>query len=203
MKRILAILAAVTASALVTWRLMRRVQDLQAQLARSERELASQRARALQAERQLAGLTAPAPAPSRGVVASNGFIGVDALRMEAAAAAADLEAAADAQALDELLIENDPALAEIEVLQTGAETAQPAEHDLTLIDGIGPVFAARLREHGIVTFSHLAETSAAALAEIIQAPTWRQPDFNAWIDEAAERAAGQPVARRSRAALTP
>lgn len=205
MKRILAILAAVTASALVIWRLMRRVQHLQAELARSERELASQRARAMEAERQLAGLTAPAAAPavSRGVVASNGFIGVDALRMEAAAAAADLEAAADAQALDELLIETDLPLAEVEVLQTGAETAQPAEHDLTLIDGIGPVFAARLREHGIVTFSRLAETSAAALAEIIQAPAWRQPDFNAWTDEAAARAAGLPVAHRSRAALTP
>jgi len=194
MKRLLATLIAVSASALAAWRLVRRVQDLQAELARSQRELASQRARAMDAERQLAMLTAPAAAPvrSRGVVASNGFVGVDALMTEAAAAAVDLDAAADAQALDELLIENDLPLAEVEVLQAGADSAQPAEQDLTQIDGIGPVFAGRLREHGIVTFSRLAETNAAALAEIIQAPAWRQPDFSAWINEAAGRAALTP-----------
>ncbi len=205
MKRLLATLIAVTASALVAWRFVRRVQDLQTELARSQRELASHQARALEAERRLAMLTAPAAAPilHRGVVASNGFVGVDALMMEAAAAAADLDAAADVQALDELLIENDLPLAEVEVLQASADSAQPTEQDLTQIDGIGPVFAARLREHGIVTFGRLAETSTAALAEIIQAPAWRQPDFTAWIAEAADRAAGQPVARRDHTALTP
>ncbi len=187
MKRLLTMLIAVTASALVAWRLVRRVQDLQAELARSQRDLASQRARSLEVERQLAMLTAQtaAPAWSRGAVASNGFVSVDALMADAAAAA-------DAQALDELLIENDLPLAEVEVLQAGADSVEPTEQDLTQIDGIGPVFAGRLREHGIVTFSRLAGTSSAALAEIIQAPAWRQPDFSAWINEAADRAALTP-----------
>lgn len=205
MKRLLSKLIAITASALVAWRLVRRVQELQAELARSQRELASQRARALEAERQLALLTQQpsAPAYGRGVIASDGFVSVDALAAAALAAAAALDVEADAQALDELLIESELPLAEVEVLLADTDYVEPTEQDLTQIDGIGPVYAGRLREHGIVTFSRLAETSAAALAEIIQAPAWRQPDFTAWIDEAADRAAGQPVARRDRAALTP
>lgn len=221
MKRLLVTLIAAIASALAAWRLVRRVQDLQAELARSQRELAGQRARAMEAERQLAMLTAPtaAPAISRGVVASNGFVSVDALAAEAEAVARYAEA--DAQALDELLFESDPPLAEVEVLQAGFEASQadqepveidmaalasrsgavePPAHDqagpaddLVLIDGIGPVYAARLREHGILTFARLAETGEAALAEITQAPAWRRPNFAAWIDEAAQRAAA-PVA---------
>ena len=126
--------------------------------------------------------------------------------------------------LDELLIEAELPLAEVEVLQAGFEASQadqepveidmaalagrsgavespphdqagPAD-DLILIDGIGPVYAARLREHGILTFARLAETGEAALAEIIQAPAWRRPNFAAWIDEAAQRAAA-PVAGSS------
>jgi predicted flap endonuclease-1-like 5' DNA nuclease len=172
----------------------------------------------MEAERQLARLAeqpAAPPAFGRGVVASNGFVSVDALAAEAEAAA--LYAQADAQALDDLLLEAELPLAEVEVLQAGFEASQadqapveidmaalasrsgavePPAHDqagpaddLILIDGIGPVFAARLREHGILTFARLAGTGEATLAEIIQAPTWRRPNFAAWIDEAAQRAA--------------
>lgn len=195
MKRLLALLIVLIASAVALWRFMQRVQELQGELARSQRELASQRARAMDAERQLAQLTkqtAAPPAFGRGVIASDGFVSADALATEAQAAAVALDAEADAQALDELLIESDLPLAEVEVLQAGTDSVEPTKQDLTQIDGIGPVFAGRLREHGIVTFSRLAETSAAALAEIIQAPAWRQPDFSAWIDEAADRAALTP-----------
>jgi predicted flap endonuclease-1-like 5' DNA nuclease len=210
------------AGAAVVWLLLRRLgRGRQDELARTQRELAGQRARAMEAERQLARLTeqpAAPPAFDRGVVASNGFVSVDALAAEAEAAA--LNAAADAEALDELLLESELPLAEVEVLQAGLEASQadqapvetdmaalasrssavePPAHDqagpaddLALIDGIGPVYAARLREQGIITFSRLAETSAAALAEIIQAPAWRQPDFTAWINEAADRAALTP-----------
>lgn len=228
MKRLLALLIALIASAVALWRFMQRLQELQGELARSQRELASQRARAMEAERQLAQLTEQTTAPpafSRGVIASNGFFSVDALAAEAQVASVALDAEAEAQALDELLIENELPLAEVEVLQAGAEATRtdetPAEidmaalgsrsgavellvgeptsagEDLMLIDGIGPVYAARLREHGIRTFDRLAHTDEAALAEIIQAPTWRRPDFAAWIHEAARRAAGEPVARRS------
>jgi predicted flap endonuclease-1-like 5' DNA nuclease len=133
----------------------------------------------------------------------------------------DLDAVADAQALGELFIEAELPLAEVEVLQASYEASQPHEaapeidmaalasrsgavdlpagdqagvaDDLILIDGIGPVYAARLRQQGIVTFAGLAELSEAALAELIQAPAWRRPNFAAWIDEATQRAAA-PVA---------
>ncbi len=211
--------ASFAAGAAAVWLVSRRLgRGRQDELARTQRELASQRIRAMEAERQLARLAeqpAAPPAFGRGVVASNGFVSVDALAAEAEAAA--LYAQADAQALDELLLEAELPLAEVEVLQAGFEASQadqapveidmaalasrsgavePPAHDqagpaddLILIDGIGPVFAARLREHGILTFARLAGTGEATLAEIIQAPTWRRPNFAAWIDEAAQRAA--------------
>ena len=222
--------ASFAAGAAAVWLVSRRLgRGRQDELARTQRELASQRIRAMEAERQLARLAerpATPPAFGRGVVASNGFVSVDALAAEAEAAAlhAQAEAQADAQALDELLLESELPLAEVEVLQAGFEASQadqepveidmaalasrsgavePPAHDqagpaddLILIDGIGPVYAARLREHGILTFARLAETGEAALAEIIQAPSWRRPNFAAWIDEAAQRAAA-PVAGSS------
>jgi predicted flap endonuclease-1-like 5' DNA nuclease len=215
MKRLLALLIALIASAVALWRFMQRLQELQGELARSQRELASQRARAMDAERQLAqltGQTAAPPAFGRGVIASDGFVSVDSLTAEAQAAAVALEAEAEAQALDELLIETELPLAEVEVLQASYEAGLPAEEpaeidmaalasrsgavellvsdqepagdDLTRLEGIGPTYASRLREHGIVTFARLAETGEAALAEIIQAPAWRRPAFADWISQA-------------------
>ncbi len=217
--------ASFAAGAAAVWLLLRRRdRRRQQRLARLEREQASRRAWALDVERQLAQQAAP-PSFQRGAVASNGFISVQALAAEADAAASDLEAAADAQALDELLLETEPALAEVEVLQDGLEAdqagrepvgidlaalpgragaldlpASAAEDDLILIDGIGPVFADRLRQQGIVTFAGLAQLSEAELAELIQTPAWRRPDFAAWIAEAAQRAAA-PAADGS--AITP
>jgi predicted flap endonuclease-1-like 5' DNA nuclease len=222
MKRLLALLIALIASAVALWRFMQRLQELQGELARSQRELASQRARAMEAERQLATLTQQPTAPvfGRGVIASNGFVSVNALAAEAQAASVALDAEAEAQALDGLLIENELPLAEVEVLQAGVEASRTDEgpveidmaalasrsgavellvgdqasagEDLTLIDGIGPVYAARLREHGIRTFDRLARADEAALAEIIQAPTWRRPNYAAWIHEAALRSVPVP-----------
>ncbi|MEI2692719.1 MAG: hypothetical protein V9H69_24530 [Anaerolineae bacterium] len=193
MKRLLLKLILLAAAALAVasfaagiaaaWLLLRhRSRRRQARLVRLEREQASRRAWALEVERQQAQQAAPPPPFGRGAVASNGFISVQALAAEADAAADDLDAVADAQALDELLLETEPALAEVEVLQAGLEADQagnkPAEIDLTalsgrvgtldlpasdaeddliLIDGIGPVFADRLRQHGIVTFAGLAQ----------------------------------------------
>jgi predicted flap endonuclease-1-like 5' DNA nuclease len=211
--------ASFAAGAAAVWLLLRhRGRRRQARLARQEREQASRRAWALEVERQLTPQAAPPPPFSRGALTSNGFISVQAVAAEADAAANDLEAAADAQALDELLLETEPALAEVEVLQDGLEAdqagrepvvidlaalpgragaldlpASAAEDDLILIDGIGPVFADRLRQHGIMTFAGLAQLSEAELAELIQTPAWRRPDFSAWIHEAAQRAAA-PVA---------
>lgn len=227
MKRLLINLTLLAAAALAAgsfaagvaaaWLLLRRRgRRRQEALARVERELANQRARAAAAERQLAQQAAAPVAPGRGVMANGGFVSIDALRAEADAAAA-LDATADAQALDELLIENELPLAEVEVLQAGLEASlddqEPAEidmaalasrsgvaatlsdavdtveDDLIVVDGIGPVFAARLRQHGILTFARLAASNEAELDSIIQAPAWRQPNFAAWIDEAAQLAA--------------
>lgn len=227
MKRLLINLTLLAAAALAAgsfaaggaaaWLLLRRRgRRRQQALARVERELANQRARAAAAERQLAQQAAAPVAPGRGVMANGSFVSIDVLRAEADAAAA-LDVTADAQALDELLIETELPLAEVEVLQAGLEASlddqEPAEidmaalasrsgvaatlsdavdtveDDLIVVDGIGPVFAARLRQHGILTFARLAASNEAELDSIIQAPAWRQPNFAAWIDEAAQLAA--------------
>jgi len=62
--------------------------------------------------------------------------------------------------------------------------------DLTQLEGIGPMYAERLRNGGITTFAQLAETDEAALATIISAPAWRRIDFASWIEQARLAAAG-------------
>ena len=56
--------------------------------------------------------------------------------------------------------------------------------DLTLVQGIGPVFARELTEAGITTFAELAEQTPAQLEAICQAPDWRKPDYASWIYQA-------------------
>ncbi|HRI57398.1 MAG TPA: hypothetical protein PK170_09920, partial [Anaerolineae bacterium] len=73
-----------------------------------------------------------------------------------------------------------------------SDAVDTVEDDLIVVNGIGPVFAARLRQHGILTFARLAASDEAELDSIIQAPAWRQPDFAAWVDEAAQLAAQHP-----------
>ena len=59
-----------------------------------------------------------------------------------------------------------------------------ADNDLTVIKGIGPVFATKLREMGVETFSALAEASPAEIAGRLAAPESRVAE---WIDEAQKR----------------
>jgi len=61
------------------------------------------------------------------------------------------------------------------------------DNDLTLIDGIGATFAARLYEAGIDSFAALATSDEDTLAQVIKAPEWRRPDFASWIDQAQAR----------------
>ncbi len=56
------------------------------------------------------------------------------------------------------------------------------------IKGIGPVFANRLNEAGILTFRQLASASPDELAEITGVTRWNPED---WIAEAARLAAAQ------------
>ncbi len=56
------------------------------------------------------------------------------------------------------------------------------DDDLTIIKGIGPVYAARLEDAGITTLAGLAAGEAEPLAETISVPTDRVEN---WIEEAA------------------
>ena len=68
--------------------------------------------------------------------------------------------------------------------------SQHVGDDLTELEGIGPVYAAKLRERGIATFADLAASDEATLAEIIAAPTWRRINYGDWIAQARLAAAG-------------
>jgi hypothetical protein len=59
--------------------------------------------------------------------------------------------------------------------------------DLTLINGIGPVFAQRLGAAGLLSFAQLAEAGAARVRDII-GPTRLPINAESWVAEAAERA---------------
>ncbi len=60
----------------------------------------------------------------------------------------------------------------------------PGTDDLTQLTGIGPAFAASLLAAGIDTRAALAAATPEQLAEIVQAPEWRRPDYQSWIDQA-------------------
>lgn len=69
----------------------------------------------------------------------------------------------------------------------GTAPAAPAvsqPDDLTEIVGIGPVFAARLREGGIDGFSALARSDVGAVADLAGVPESRAMP---WIEQAAAR----------------
>ena len=62
--------------------------------------------------------------------------------------------------------------------------------DFTTLEGIGPVYEAKLKHAGIATFAQLAATDDASLKEIIQAPAWRRVNYGEWIEQAKLAAAG-------------
>ena len=62
--------------------------------------------------------------------------------------------------------------------------------DFTTLEGIGPVYEAKLKHAGIATFAQLAATDEASLKETIQAPAWRRVNYGEWIEQAKLAAAG-------------
>ena len=68
--------------------------------------------------------------------------------------------------------------------------------DLTELEGIGPVYAAKLREKGIVSFADLAAADEATLAGIIDAPAWRRINYGDWMAQARLAAAGDETGLR-------
>lgn len=73
---------------------------------------------------------------------------------------------------------------------TDVAASEWVEDDLTLLEGIGPKYAAQLRSEGITTFADLAQADEARLASIIQAPAWRKTNYGDWIAQARLAAAG-------------
>ncbi len=55
---------------------------------------------------------------------------------------------------------------------------------LQKIKGIGDVFAARLNEAGILTFSELASTSPEKIEKIIKPKKWQEFNYREWADAA-------------------
>ncbi len=56
--------------------------------------------------------------------------------------------------------------------------------DLTTIVGIGPAYAAKLQDAGIINYKLLASLTTKQIESIVQAPDWRQPDYAGWIYQA-------------------
>ena len=65
-----------------------------------------------------------------------------------------------------------------------------AGDDLTKLEGIGPMYAARLNDKGITTFAQLAATDEGTLADVISAPAWRRINYADWKAQAELAAAG-------------
>jgi predicted flap endonuclease-1-like 5' DNA nuclease len=70
---------------------------------------------------------------------------------------------------------------------TGGEDAQEVADDLTEISGIGPTYAQRLNEAGVVNYNQLAGLSPQRIREILHIAEW-QGDPEEWIAQARERA---------------
>ncbi|MFN2134316.1 MAG: helix-hairpin-helix domain-containing protein [Candidatus Promineifilaceae bacterium] len=62
--------------------------------------------------------------------------------------------------------------------------------DLTMLEGIGPTYATRLRAAGILTFEQLAESNEQTIAVVIGAPPWRRDNYGDWIAQARLAVAG-------------
>ncbi|MAU01133.1 MAG: hypothetical protein CL608_28655 [Anaerolineaceae bacterium] len=84
--------------------------------------------------------------------------------------------------------------AHIQKLQDTMEDVQTkmnysGKSELQLIRGIGPVYARRLNEFGIQSFSDLADCKPEQVASIIKKKNWQAVDIQTWLDEAKALAA--------------
>lgn len=83
-----------------------------------------------------------------------------------------------------------------EAVEALAPTAAALVDDLTLIEGIGPVYNRRLQAGGIPTFAALAVADPRRLAEIIQPQSWQRLNYEDWIEQARLIVAGDEEALR-------
>ncbi len=75
--------------------------------------------------------------------------------------------------------------------QLGVTPLQAGQDRLTDIKGIGPVYAGKLYEAGIQTYTQLATMTPQRIYELIDEPKWRLRSIDAqqWIDQARELSA--------------
>lgn len=76
------------------------------------------------------------------------------------------------------------ALAASEAGRAGEEPAADTRDKLIVIEGIGPVYEARLHAAGINTFRQLIAAGPDRLREIIQPQGWQRINFDEWIEQA-------------------
>lgn len=70
-------------------------------------------------------------------------------------------------------------------LQEQSTTASLKEKDqLQNIDGVGPVYARKLNDAGIYTYTQVANTPIEQLAEIIKPQDWQTVEFDEWVRQA-------------------
>lgn len=91
---------------------------------------------------------------------------------------------------EELILVLDPArLLPAEAVDWQFPGELPAAHledDLTALQGIGPVYAAKLKAAAIGSFRALAESTAQEIALVLGLAEGRLPTIQGWIDQAAQ-----------------
>ncbi len=183
----------------------RRLANIEAQLRARDEELRREQAKVRLLEDQLATSRAAAAAASAAVTVAAPEVKAElpAVEVEAPEVKAELpavevavpEVKAELPAVEVETPEVEVELPAVEVEAPEVKAELPAVEieapdDLLLIQGIGSVYAAKLRAAGITTFAQLADTDSARLAAIIQAPSWRKVDYEAWREQARLAAAG-------------
>jgi hypothetical protein len=78
--------------------------------------------------------------------------------------------------------EPDPPIFRVAPQTPPAGQTASQQDDLTIVKGVGPVYAARLQDSGISSLAGLAAAQAETLSATIDVPVGR---VSAWIDEAA------------------
>ncbi len=73
---------------------------------------------------------------------------------------------------------------------TGLTWSGHEPDDMENLPGIGKTYEGRLYDAGVCTWEKLAALTPEALAAIVKAPKWNQPDYEAWIAYAKEHLAG-------------
>jgi predicted flap endonuclease-1-like 5' DNA nuclease len=109
---------------------------------------------------------------------------LQALLAEAEAKAASVATLGAAATADTRFSSGQGSLSALAGLETPARQIPQRRDNLVDIDGIGPVYAKRLNEAGIVSFAQLAELTPDQIRAIIKPAEWQKIDAESWIAQA-------------------